>query len=65
MRRGDGGVDEVASWRSEPSENAVLVGASEPAKADDVGDQNFGKFPTPAGGAENARAEPQTGRAEL
>ena len=37
---GDGGVDQIATQAPETRERALLVGAGEPAVADDVRDQN-------------------------
>ena len=40
MMGGDGGVDEVTAEAPKARKGPVLVGAGEPAVADDVGDQN-------------------------
>jgi hypothetical protein len=37
---GDGRVDQVAAQASQTRERALLIGAGEPAVADDVGDQD-------------------------
>jgi hypothetical protein len=42
--RGDGGIDQIAAQPPEPRQGAVLVGAREPAVADDVGHQDRGSF---------------------
>jgi hypothetical protein len=36
----DGGVDQIAAQPPKPGQRAALVGASEPAVADHVGDQD-------------------------
>ena len=41
---GDGGIDQVAAHRPDPSERALFVAAGEAAKADDVGGQNRGEL---------------------
>src|SRR6185437_13027918 len=38
--RGDGGVDQVAAQRPQARQRALLIGAGEPAEADDIGDQD-------------------------
>jgi hypothetical protein len=38
-------IDQITAERSEPSEDAIFVGASEPTIADHVGDQNCRWFP--------------------
>jgi hypothetical protein len=43
---GDGGVDQVAAQAPQARERALLVGAGEPAEADDVGGEDRRKFPT-------------------
>jgi hypothetical protein len=42
---GDGGVDEIAAQAPQTRERSLLVGAGEPAVADDVGDQNRRELP--------------------
>ena len=42
---GDGGVDQIAAQARKPRERAILVGAGEPAIADDIGDQDRREFP--------------------
>jgi hypothetical protein len=37
---GDGRVDQIAAQAPKPRERAILIGASEPAVADDICDQN-------------------------
>ena len=37
---GDGGVDQIAAQGSQAREDAILIGRSQPGKADDVGRQN-------------------------
>jgi hypothetical protein len=37
---GDGWVDEIAAQRAQPGQNQFLVGAGEPAIADDVGGED-------------------------
>jgi len=36
--RGDGGVDQIAAQPAEARQRPILVGAREPAIADDIGD---------------------------
>ena len=43
---GDGRVDEVAAKRPQSGENQFLVGAGEPAVADDVGGEDRREFST-------------------
>ena len=45
VMRGDGGIDQIAAQRPEPRERALLVGAGEPAVADDIGDQDRSDLP--------------------
>jgi hypothetical protein len=42
---GDGRLDQIAAKAPETRERAILVGASEPALADDIRHQNRRKFP--------------------
>ena len=41
----DGRVDEVAAQCAQPRKRPLLVGAGEPAIADNIGDQDRRKFP--------------------
>ena len=45
MMRGDGGVNQIAAQRPQPRQRALLVRPSEPAVADDIGDQDRCDFP--------------------
>src|SRR6516225_6350489 len=47
----DGWVDQVASERTQPRQNPVLVGSGKPGVADDIGHQDRGQFPGLAHGA--------------
>ena len=51
MVDGDGRVDQVASQRPQPRQNAVLVGPGKPRIADDVGHQDRRQFSSLAHGA--------------
>src|SRR5579883_2134250 len=42
---GDGGVDQIASERPQPGENAFFISAGQPRIADNVGHQNRRQFP--------------------
>ena len=42
MMHGDGRVDQIAAQRPEPSKDAILVRASEPRIADDIGHEDRG-----------------------
>jgi hypothetical protein len=42
---GDGGIDQVAAEAPQPRQGAILVGASEPAVADDVRHQDRSNLP--------------------
>jgi hypothetical protein len=44
MMHGDGRIDQVAPKGAEPSENSILVRASKPGVADDIGHQDRGQF---------------------
>src|SRR6516162_1359320 len=48
---GDGRVDQIAAKGPKPSEYSILVSASKPGVADDVGHQDRGEFPGLAHGA--------------
>ena len=39
------GIDQVAAQRPQPRQRAILVGAGEPAVADDIGDQDRRELP--------------------
>ena len=45
VMHGDGRVDQIAAQRPQPRKRAILVGAGEPAVADDVGHQDRREFP--------------------
>ena len=45
VMHGDGRIDEVAAQRAQPRERAILVGAGQPAEADDVGGQDRRELP--------------------
>ncbi len=45
MMGGDGGIDQVASQPPKARQRAILVGAGEPAVADNIGDQNRRELP--------------------
>ena len=51
VMHGDGRIDEVAAQRPESRQNAILVGASKPAVADHVRNQNRSNLPGLAHGA--------------
>jgi hypothetical protein len=61
---GEDRIDQIAPKGPEPSEDAVLVRASKPGVADDVGYQNRGQFPGLAHGA-NAEVVRSPGRGGL
>src|SRR5450432_3857645 len=42
---GDGGIDEIATERSQPRQSAILVRAGEPTEADDISCQYRCKLP--------------------
>ncbi len=42
---GDSRIDQVATQRPEPRQNAILVRSREPAVADNIGDEDRRKFP--------------------
>jgi hypothetical protein len=43
--RGDRGINQIAAQGSEPRQRSLLVGAREPAIADDIGDQDRSDLP--------------------
>ena len=45
VMHGDGRIDQIAAERPQPRQDAILVGASEPAVADHVRHQNRREFP--------------------
>ena len=51
MMHGDGRIDQVASERPQPRQNAILVGSGEPRIADHVGHQDRREFSGFAHGA--------------
>ena len=55
MMHSDGRIDQVAAQRAKSGERAILVGAGEPAVADDVRDQDRRDFPGLAHGAPSGR----------
>ena len=59
VMRGDGGIDQIAPQSPEPRQRAFLVGAGEPAVADDIRDQDRRELPgsrhdEPSGGMQNS-----------
>ena len=51
VMQGDGRIDQVAVQRPQPRQNAILVRSREPAKADDIRNQNRRNLPGLAQGA--------------
>ena len=47
---GDGRIDQIAAQRPQPRQDAIFVGAGEPAVADHIGDQDRRDFPRLAHG---------------
>ena len=43
--RGDRGIDQIAAQHPQPRERSLLVGAGEPAVADNIGDQDRSDLP--------------------
>ncbi len=45
MMRGDRRIDQIAAQRPQPRQRSLLVGAGEPAVADNIGDQDRSDLP--------------------
>ena len=56
MMRGDRGVDQIVAQPPQPRQRAIFIRSSQPAVADNIGDQDRCNFPGLAHGAPSHRS---------